>query len=66
MPAFTFEKISPPIQHITPHIAPAEAHTPNKPRSVIVRIIDRFVASRVKSALREEKAVIPVSDRKRR
>jgi hypothetical protein len=52
MPAFTFEKLSPPRPRgPLPPIA-------KKPRSVIVRILDRFVEARVKRNLREEKRVI--------
>ena len=56
MPAFTFEKISPPVRRGP--IAPIE----RKQRGVIVQILDRFVEARVKRALRieirEEKGVI--------
>ena len=52
MPAFTFEKISPPIRRgPLPPIA-------KKQRGVIVQILDRFVEARVKRSLREEKGVI--------
>jgi hypothetical protein len=52
MPAFTFEKISPPIRRgPLPPIA-------KKQRGVIVQIIDRFVEARVKRTLLEEKGVI--------
>jgi hypothetical protein len=52
MPAFTFEKISPPIRRgPVPPIA-------KKQRGVIVQILDRFVEARVKRTLREEKGVI--------
>ena len=52
MPAFTFEKISPPIgRGPVPAIA-------RKQRGVIVQILDRFVEARVKRGLREEGAVI--------
>jgi hypothetical protein len=48
MPAFTFEKISPPIRRgPIPSIA-------KKQRGVIVQILDRFVEARVKRTLREE------------
>jgi len=48
MPAFTFEKISPPIRRgPVPAIA-------RKQRGVIVQILDRFVEARVKRSLREE------------
>jgi hypothetical protein len=52
MPAFTFEKISPPVRRgPIPSIA-------KKQRGVIVQILDRFVEARVKRAMREEKGVI--------
>ena len=52
MPAFTFEKISPPVRRgPLPPIA-------KKQRGVIVQILDRFVEARVKRTLREEKGVI--------
>jgi hypothetical protein len=48
MPAFSFEKISPPIRRgPIPSIA-------KKQRGVIVQILDRFVEARVKRTLREE------------
>jgi hypothetical protein len=51
MPAFTFEKISPPIRRgPIPPIA-------KKQRGVIVQILDRFVEARVKKNLREERDV---------
>jgi hypothetical protein len=52
MPAFTFEKISPPLRRgpIPPIV--------KKQRGVIVQILDRFVEARVKRTLREEKSVI--------
>src|SRR5260370_42089956 len=52
MPAFTFEKISPPVRRgPIPPIA-------KKQRGVIVQILDRFVEARVKRTLREEKGVV--------
>jgi hypothetical protein len=52
MPAFTFEKISPPIRRgPIPPIA-------RKQRGVIVQILDRFVEARVKRTIREGKGVI--------
>jgi hypothetical protein len=52
MPAFTFEKISPPVRRgPIPSIA-------KKQRGVIVQILDRFVEARVKRTMREEKDVI--------
>jgi len=51
MPAFTFEKISPPVRRgPIPPIA-------KKQRGVIVQILDRFVEARVKRTLREESVV---------
>jgi hypothetical protein len=53
MPAFTFEKISPPVRRgpLPPIV--------KKQRGVIVKILDRFVEARVKrSSLRQEKNVI--------
>ena len=52
MPAFTFEKISPPIRRgPIPPIA-------KKQRGVIVKILDRFVEARVKRKSRKQKDVI--------
>jgi hypothetical protein len=52
MPAFTFEKISPPVRRgpLPPIV--------KKQRGVIVQILDRFVEARVKRRLRQEKGVI--------
>jgi hypothetical protein len=53
MPAFSFEKISPPIRRgPIPPIA-------KKQRGVIVQILGRFVEARVKRSVREEKDVVP-------
>jgi len=52
MPAFSFEKISPPVRRgPLPPIA-------RKQRGVIVQMLDRFVEARVKRSLKEEKGVI--------
>jgi hypothetical protein len=49
MPAFSFEKISPPVRRgPVPAIA-------KKQRGVIVQILDRFVETRVKRTLRKDK-----------
>jgi hypothetical protein len=48
MPAFSFEKISPPIRRGP--IAPIE----QKQRGVIVQILDRFVERRVKRRAKAE------------
>lgn len=51
MPAFSFEKISPPIRRgPIPPIA-------KKQRGVIVQILGRFVEARVKRSVRDEKGV---------
>ena len=52
MPAFSFEKISPPIRR-----DPIPS-TAKKQRGVIVQILDRFAEARVKRTLRKEKRVI--------
>ena len=52
MPAFTFEKISPPVRRgPIPSIE-------QKQRGVIVQILDRFVEARVKRTKRGDKGVI--------
>jgi hypothetical protein len=52
MPAFTFEKISPPVRRgPLPSIV-------KKQRGVIVQILDHFVEARVQRSLREEKRII--------
>ena len=52
MPAFTFEKISPPVRRgPIPPIA-------KKQRGVIVQMLDRFVEARVKRTLLEGNGVI--------
>ena len=58
MPAFTFEKISPPIRRgpIPPIV--------KKQRGVIVQILGRFVEARVKRNSCEEKRVVARSQKK--
>jgi hypothetical protein len=58
MPAFTFEKISPPTRRgpIPPIV--------KKQRGVIVQILGRFVEARVKRSRREKKGVIARNDKK--
>ena len=51
MPAFTFEKISPPARR-----APA-ATSPKKPRGLISQMIDRFTERRARRALQGERAI---------
>ena len=58
MPAFTFEKISPPIRRgPLPPIA-------KKQRGLIVQILDRFVEARVKRTVHQEKGVVARRRRK--
>jgi hypothetical protein len=51
MPVFTFEKISPPMRRVS-----ASAPAPEKPRSVIVQILDRFVEKRAKRKISADQA----------
>lgn len=50
MPAFTFEKISPPARRAQ------AATTPKKPRGLISQMIDRFAERRAKRNLQSEHA----------
>jgi hypothetical protein len=52
MPAFTFEKITPPVRRGP--VAPIV----KKQRGVIVQILDRFVEARVKRTPGEEQNVV--------
>jgi hypothetical protein len=58
MPAFTFEKISPPVRRgpIPPIV--------KKQRGLIVQVLESFVAARVEKSKREEKGVIARADKK--
>ena len=47
MPAFTFEKISPPVQ-----LGPIPPIANKKQRGVIVQILDRLVEARIKRGLK--------------
>jgi hypothetical protein len=58
MPAFTFEKISPPAGLTQISRAPIPPIKNKKQRGVIVQMLDRFVEARVKRSLSEEQAVI--------
>jgi hypothetical protein len=53
MPAFTFEKISPPV-----HRAPVPPIKNKKQRGVIVQMLDRFVEARVKRGMPDDKSVL--------
>ncbi len=59
MPAFTFEKISPPVRR-GPTATP-----PKKPRGAISQMIDRFVVLRTRRIAREPED-IPRRDEKAR
>ena len=59
MPAFTFEKISPPDRR-----GPIPPIANKKQRGVIVQMLDRFAEARVKRTLRGEKGVIARNDHK--
>ena len=54
MPAFTFEKISPPLRR-----APNASTEKKQPRSMIVKILDRFGRSRREQASDEQPASPP-------
>ena len=58
MPAFTFEKISPPVRRgpIPPIV--------KKQRGLIVQILDSFVEARVKKNSRNEKGLIARNEQK--
>ena len=58
MPAFTFEKISPPVRRgpIPPIV--------KKQRGLIVQILDRLVAARGKKSTREDEGVIARNEAK--
>ena len=59
MPAFTFEKISPPAPRgPIPPAAAAGTSVVRKQRGVIVQMLDRLVEARAKRTLREEKGVV--------
>jgi hypothetical protein len=58
MPAFSFEKISPPVRR-----GPVPAIVKKK-RGVIVQMLDRFVEARVKRTLRAEKGVVARREKK--
>ena len=55
MPAFTFEKISPPTDRASVPVPPVAN---KKQRGVIVQMLDRFAEARVKRTLKEGKGVI--------
>jgi hypothetical protein len=58
MPAFSFEKISPPVRR-----GPIPSVV-KKQRGVIVQMLDRFVEARVKRTRRKEKGVIARNEKR--
>ena len=52
MPAFTFEKISPPVRR------KSAADVEKKQRSRIVELLDRFTETRTRRSLRKERSKI--------
>lgn len=50
MPAFTFEKISPPVRR-------APAAVPEKPRSVISQMIDHIAERRARRSSQDDRAI---------
>jgi hypothetical protein len=64
MPAFTFEKISPPAGGPVPSVGNGSVHSGSVPsiakkqRGVIVQILDRLVETRVKRTVSEEKGAV--------
>jgi hypothetical protein len=58
VPAFTFEKISPPVRRgpIPPIV--------KKQRGLIVQMLDSFVEARVQKKMREEKGVVARNEKK--
>jgi hypothetical protein len=60
MPAFTFEKISPPAKRgsVAPIAKNPSKKQSLKQRGLIVQILDRFVEARARKSLRQERKVI--------
>jgi hypothetical protein len=58
MPAFTFEKIAPPVRRASATPVAAAAVVPRR-RGLIVQIIDRFVEVRVKRTMLQEQSAVP-------
>jgi hypothetical protein len=51
MPAFSFEKISPPVRR-----GPIAEADEKKPRGLIVRLLDRFSEARTERSLRKRRS----------
>jgi hypothetical protein len=58
MPAFTFEKISPPARRAPVESADTTVVVIRRQRGVIVQMLDRFVEARIRRTLRREKNTI--------
>jgi hypothetical protein len=59
MPAFSFEKISPPVRR-----GPMPSIAQKKQRGVIVKILNRLAEARVKRSLREDKGVVARNEKR--
>ena len=57
MPAFSFEKISPPVRRAP--VIPQPKPSAKARRGAILRMIDRFVETRIKRASREDEGGAP-------
>ncbi|WP_213769625.1 hypothetical protein [Bradyrhizobium sp. dw_78] len=59
MPAFTFEKISPPVRRV-----PAAPVANKKQRGIVVQMLERFADVRVRRRLRADKGVSALGEQK--
>ena len=59
MPAFSFEKISPPDRR-----GPVPSIAQKKQRGVIIKMLDRLVEARVKRSMRQEKGVVARNEKR--
>jgi hypothetical protein len=59
MPAFTFEKLSPPTARGAPPVPAPVVAAPKKPRRLLGHMIDRFVEARVRKNLRKKSGGAP-------
>lgn len=59
MPAFSFEKISPPDRR-----GPVPSIAQKKQRGVIIKMLDRLVEARVRRSMRQEKGVVARNEKR--
>ena len=59
MPAFTFEKLTPPNPRGASAVPVAKEPVAKKPRRLFGHMIDRFVEARIRKNLRKERGVTP-------